>query len=266
MQKIEEPRILESLFTNRFTFFQSNYKMTGQCNKLVQKNSIFGDFCRYFISSPKINTLVRFTNLEEKEKYTKSIMQRVGIKVDGYNVLNIHQIGIDVPCRYVFEDLLNWDGKSNFWPNSLAQVKKINNELEDIYIYFLGIEKIVIPWFKKIEIKVTPLFNLSSIRFQLVPSPQDADNARYLLYNCRGGYPIGIFCLYVRSSIIERNEKSQSQLFSLVAFDFYGRKNRLYNSLLNPLWKKIHNRAMANIMNRIKISFEEKFEQNNGKS
>ena len=174
-------------------------------------------------------------------------------------MLNVHKIGIDVPVKYVFEELLKWSGNSNYWPNQIARVKRINGNLEKILIYVLGLEK-VNPWgLLSNGIKFKPLFNMSAIKIQYSTPTTDTDNARYLLYKCSGGYPIGIFALYVRSSIKEQGETEKTQLFSLVAFNFYGKKNRFYNSLLNPLWEKIHNRATTNILNRMKVEFEDKF-------
>ena len=179
--------------------------------------------------------------------------------VNEYSVLNIHKIGIDVPVKYVFEELLQWDGNSNFWPNQLARVKRINGSLEKIVIYTLGLEKINFWGVLSTGIKFKPLFNMSALKFQLTTPASDTDNARYLLYKCSGGYPIGVFSLYVRSSISEQNEIEKTQLFSLAAFNFYGKKSWFYNNLINPVWEKIHNRTTNNILNRMKTEFESKF-------
>ena len=100
---------------------------------------------------------------------------------------------------------------------------------------------------------------MSALKFQLTTPASDTDNARYLLYKCSGGYPIGVFSLYVRSSISEQNEIEKTQLFSLAAFNFYGKKSWFYNKLINPVWEKIHNRTTNNILNRMKTEFESKF-------
>ena len=204
--------------------------------------------------------MVEYNSPTDRENFSQRILQRIGIPVDEYSVLNIHKIGIDVPVKYVFEELLQWDGNSSYWPNKLAHVKRINGRLENILIYFLGLEKI--KFWKLISngIKIKPLFNMSAIKFQYTPSNSDADNARYLLYNCSGGYPIGIFTLYVRTSIAKQNELEKAQLFSLVAFNFYGRKNWFYSEIINPIWTKIHNRVTSNVLNRMKSEFENKFQ------
>ena len=223
------------------------------------ENSILCDLKNYFLNKPAIITLLEHKSAEEKENINRRILQRIGIEVNEYSVLNIHKIGIDVPVKYVFEELLQWDGNSNFWPNQLARVKRINGSLEKIVIYTLGLEKINFGGVLSTGIKFKPLFNMSALKFQLTTPASDTDNARYLLYKCSGGYPIGVFSLYVRSSISEQNEIEKTQLFSLAAFNFYGKKSWFYNNLINPVWEKIHNRTTNNILNRMKTEFESKF-------
>jgi hypothetical protein len=217
------------------------------------------DLRSYFFTNPRIKTLVKYNSPSERESFSQRILQRINVDVTKYSVLNIHKIGIDVPTRHVFEELLHWDGKSDYWPNQIARVKRINGNLKNILIYILGLEKISFNWFGLKEIEITPLFNMTAIKFQHTPPDSDTDNARYLLYNCSGGYPIGIFTLYMRSSIAEQNEKEKAQLFIMVAFNFYGKKKWFYDYVINWIWEKIHNRATANILNRIKMIFEKKF-------
>jgi len=219
------------------------------------------DLKNYFFNSPRIKTLLGHKSPEEKESISQRILQRIGISVNEYSVLNVHKIGIDVPVKYVFEELLQWDGTSSYWPNQLARVKRINGSLEKIVIYTLGIERITLGGLLVEGIKFKPLFNMSALKFQYTTPPSDTDNARYLLYKSSGGYPIGIFALYVRSSIAEQNEPEKTQLFSLVAFNFYGMKSSFYNNLMSPIWEKIHNRATTNILNRMKSEFEDKFKR-----
>ena len=224
-------------------------------------NSILCDLKNYFFNSPIIKTLVEHKSPEEKESFSQRILQRIGVSVNEYSILNVHKIGIDVPVKYAFEELLQWDGASNYWPNQLARVKRINGSLEKIVIHTLGIEKITLGGLLVEGIKLKPLFNMSALKFQYTTPASDTDNARYLLYKCSGGYPIGIFALYVRSSIAEQNEPEKTQLFSLVAFNFYGMKSSFYNNLMSPIWEKIHNRATTNILNRMKSEFEDKFKR-----
>ncbi len=224
-----------------------------------KETSILCDVKNYFLNTPKIKTLLEHKSPEEKEGISQRILQRIGVSVNQYSVLNVNSIGIDVPVKYVFEELLQWDGNSSYWPNQIARVKRIDGSLEKILIYILGLEKIDLGGILLKGIKIKPLFNMSALKFQYVTPALDTDNARYLLYKCSGGYPIGIFAIYVRSSISEQNEKEKTQLFSLVAFNFYGKKNRFYNKLLNSVWEKVHNRATSNILNRMKVEFESKF-------
>jgi hypothetical protein len=233
--------------------------MPLQRKRIKKSTSILSDFRYYFFTNPKIKTLIKYSSPSERESVSQRILQRLDVDVTKYRVLNIHKIGIDVPTRHVFEELLHWDGKSDYWPNQVARIKRINGNLEKILIYILGLEKITLKWFGSREIKLTPLFNMSALKFQHTPPDSDADNARYLLYECSGGYPIGIFTLYVRSSIVEQNETEKAQLFIMVAFNFYGKKMWFYNYILNWIWEKIHNRATVNILNRIKMIFENKF-------
>lgn len=97
-----------------------------------------------------------------------------------------------------------------------------------------------------------PLFFLNSIRIKYTPDSFDFDNARYLLYESHGGYPIGIFAMYVRSSIPEMGEKTTSQLFFLVSFNFYGKEGIGKPNTVNRIWESVHDRVTNNVLVRIK--------------
>lgn len=173
-------------------------------------------------------------------------MQRIGIDSNQYSVLNIHKIGIDAPVSYVFKELLNWDGDSTCWPNHLAKVDRIDDNLGNIRILPLGINRLL-------GVKMTPLFLLKALRIKQVPDAFDFDNARYLLYECSGGYPIGIYTMYVRSSIAEMGETAQSQLILAVGFNFYGKKDwQNKRRLINAIWESVHNRVTSNVLGRLK--------------
>ena len=88
----------------------------------------------------------------------------------------------------------------------------------------------------------------------------DFDNARYLLYRSSGGYPIGIFAMYVRSSIKELGETSQSQLIFAVSFNFYGKEKEV-NKVVNRIWEGLHNRVTTNVLNRVKQLSEWRIEK-----
>jgi hypothetical protein len=181
--------------------------------------------------------------------------------VHQYRLLNIHRIGIEVPASILFDDLMQWNGDSICWPNHIARVNLQEGKLDRILISLFGKSKTATrKGFGSFFSGFPQLFALESIRIQPTPSPVDPDNARYLLYRCTGGYPIGIFSMYVRTSIPERGESAMSQLFIMVSFNFYGKKALTKLSPVNKLWEGIHNRVTANVANRFKILCEWKFD------
>ncbi len=214
--------------------------------------NIITDIIQYLFKKPPINTLVDFSGKGTKEDMHKSILQRTGIDVENFKMLNLHRVGIEAPATYVFEELLRWNGDSICWPNHLARVNLQNNNIKQIKISLFGINKRIL------GLDLFHLFYLSAIRIKRVPDLTDADNARYLLYECKGGYPIGVFSMYVRSSIPERGEKEMSQLFMMVSFNFYGKNNNRIN-IFNRIWERIHNRVTANVVYRFKQLCEWKF-------
>jgi len=226
-----------------------------------RSNGLLSDISLFFLHKPKIPTLVKFKTETEREDYSHRIMQRLGIDVSKYSVLNIHKIGIDVPIRYAFEEILQWDGDSTCWPNHIATVERMDGQLEHIQIHLLGQKKYPLG-FKKtfFGLKFIPLFSLHAMKFQHLPGPSD-DNARFLLYKSSGGYPIGIFTMYVRSSIAERGEIEQAQLFIAVGFNFYGKDTWVNTGIINNIWEKVHNRVTANVMNRFKQLCEWRFQR-----
>ncbi len=226
-----------------------------------RSTGILSDIRYFFLHRPPIPTLIKFSSRAEKEDYNQRIMQRIGIDVTKYSVLNIHRIGINVPVRNVFEELLQWDGDSTCWPNHIATVDRIDGRLEHIQIFLLGRKKYPFG-FKRgfLGLKFIPLFSLNVLRFQRLPGLSD-DNARYLLYDSSGGYPIGIFTMYVRSPIPKLGEKEQTQLFLAVGFNFYGKERRSNINIVNEIWEKIHNRVTANVLNRFKQLCEWRFQR-----
>ena len=228
-----------------------------------RSKGLLSDIRCFLLNKPEIPTLITFKSESERLDYSQRIIQRIGIHVSDFTILNIHKIGINIPEKNVFDELLNWDGDSTYWPNHIAKVVRMDNRLENIQICSFGFTENVFGLKNNFLIrKFVPLFNLKAIRFQLVPD-LDLENARYLLYECSGGYPIGIFCMYVRSSIAERNEVEPSQLYFAVSFNFYGRKDLSEKKIINRTWEYIHNRAAANIINRFKQLCEWRFEKYN---
>jgi hypothetical protein len=227
-----------------------------------RSRGLFSDIRIFFLHKPMIPTLIRFDSKSGRENYSQRIIQRLGTSVDKYTVLNIHKIGIEAPARYVFEELLNWKGDSTCWPNHIAKVERIDDRLEHIRIFLLGKRKYPFGFKNSfLGLKYIPLFNLDELKFNHLPHPSDFDNARYLLYKCSGGYPIGIFAIYTRSSIADQQEKEQTQLFMVVGFNFYGRENPPVIRIINRIWEKAHNRVTANVMNRFKQLCEWRFQK-----
>ncbi len=216
-----------------------------------RSKNVFTDAWQFLIHSPEIKTFVKTDTEEKRQEYNIRFSQRVGIDVNKNNILNIHQIGVNAPVSYIFNELLNWNGDSTCWPNHVARVERIDESIEQIRILPFGWKNYPFRFMKSFfGLKIIPLFYLNSIRIKQVPDSFDFDNARYLLYRCSGGYPIGIFAMYVRSSIEELGETASSQLVFAVSFNFYGKENS--NRLVNNIWENIHNRVTANVLNRIK--------------
>jgi hypothetical protein len=226
-----------------------------------RSTNVISDIRFYFFHRPEKKTLVKFNSEEDRHRYSESIMQRVGIDVDQYNLLNIHRIGIEVPSSILFDDLMKWNGDSICWPNHIARVNLQDNKLEKILISLFGKSGKRTGSLKDFfQLRFPQLFIMDAIRIQAIPSVNDTDNARYLLYKCSGGYPIGVFSMYVRSSIPERGESSISQLFIMVSFNFYGKTALSKLSFVNKIWEGIHNRVTSNVANRFKKLIEWKFE------
>lgn len=217
-----------------------------------RSRTVFSDIWHFLLNKPSIRTLIKFDSEEKRQEYNQRIMQRVGIDVDRNSILNVHRIGVNVPVSYVFNELLNWNGDSTCWPNHVAKVERIDDQIEEIRILPFGWSKYPFRFMKSFfGLNLIPLFSLNSIRIKQTPDVFDFDNARYLLYRSSGGYPIGIFTMYVRSSISEMGETAQSQLFFTVSFNFYG-KEKEANKLVNRMWESVHNRVTTNVLNRIK--------------
>jgi len=230
-------------------------------NPPPKNKGIWADIKAFFLHRPETPTIIEFTSEEERKEYRHRIVQRIGMEVSQYSVLNVHRIGIEVPVRYVFEELLKWEGDSTCWPNNIARVHRLEGRLEHILIYLFGRKNYPFGFKKSLfGLKYIPFFILSAIRIQHMPTSCDHDNARYLLYETSGGYPIGIFCMYVRSPIADLEEDEQAQLFFAVGFNFYGKHSDPNLNIFNKIWEKVHNRVTANILNRFKQFCEWRFQ------
>lgn len=219
-----------------------------------KSKGLVSDVIHFLLHKPKKATLIKFDSIEERDFYNERVMQRIGIDSNLYSVLNIHKIGVEAPVSYVFNELLQWNGDSTCWPNHIAKVDLIENDLQRISIQPFGWKKYPFRFMKSFfGLKLIPLFQLNAIRIKKVPDTFDFDNARYLLYECSGGYPIGIYVMYVRSSIAEMGEVAKSQLIFGVGFNFYGKMDwQKHRKLVNIVWESVHNRVTANVLNRIK--------------
>jgi hypothetical protein len=226
-----------------------------------RSKNLFTDFAYFMWNKPKTPTLIKFKSEEKRIEYNERILQRIGLNVDKLSILNIHKIGIDAPVSLVFNELLNWNGDSTCWPNYIARVERIDGNLEQIRILPFGWKKYPLGLKSIFGMHLIPLFYLNSIRIKHTPDPFDFDNARYLLYKCSGGYPIGFFSLYVRSSIPELGETEKSQLISAVGFNFYGKEKPNTPKIINRTWETIHNRVTSNVVARIKQLCEWRFEK-----
>lgn len=230
-------------------------------NPPSKSKNVFSDIWNFLLFKPGIPTLIKFESHEKRLEYNKRVMQRVGIDIDRNSILNIHKIGVEAPVQYVFNELLNWNGDSTCWPNHVAKVERINDNIEEIRILPFGLSKYPFGFKKSfLGMNLIPLFYLNSIRIKHVPDAFDFDNARYLLYRCSGGYPIGIYTMYVRSSIAELGETERSQLVFAVSFNFYG-KEKQANRIVNKIWESIHNRVTSNVLNRVKQLSEWRIEK-----
>lgn len=239
---------------------ETRERQPGTPGPPAQSTGVLSDIRFFFLSRPTLPTLIQFRSGEERQDYSARIMQRLGIDVNEYAILNIHKIGINAPVRYVFEELLRWNGESTCWPNHLARVERIDDRLENIHLFLCGWKRYPFGLQRGIlGLKFIPLFDLNATWIQRVPPPSDCDNSRYLLYECSGGYPIGIFSMYVRSSIAREEEIEATQAFLIVGFNFYGKERLSRARILNKTWESIHDRVTANVLNRFKQLCEWRF-------
>ena len=219
-----------------------------------RSRSVYTDIKYFLLHKPEKETQIKFNSHEERDDYNFRITQRIGIDPNRYTVLNVHKIGVDAPVSYIFNELVRWNGDSSCWPNHIAKVDRVEDNLEEIRILPFGWEKYPFKFMKSFfGMKIIPLFLLNAIRIKSIPDNFDFDNARYILYECSGGYPIGIYTMYVRSSIPEMGETAQSQLIFVVGFNFYGKEDwQKHRKLINKIWEKMHNRVTSNVLNRMK--------------
>lgn len=227
-----------------------------------QSRSVLSDIRRFVFHRPGIPTLMESKPDAVREDYELRIRQRLELSVSEYAIMNIHKIGIAAPGSYVFEEFLHGQAVQRCWPGHLATLERVDGDFEHQHVYLLGRKKRFLGLkYDLLGLNVVPLFTMKAIRVQRVPDPSDFDSPRYVLYDCSGGYPVGMFCCYVRSSIDELGETDQSQVFMAVVFNFYGKKDWPEQHIVNAAWERIHNRVTANILNRFKQLCEFKFQE-----
>jgi hypothetical protein len=226
-----------------------------------QSRSIVSDIRRFVFRRPSIPTLMEHNSDAVREDYEHRIGQRLKLSVSEYAIMNIHKIGIAAPAGFVFEELLSWQAVLRCWPGHLATLDRVDGDFEHLRVYLLGRKKRLLGLdFDMFGLNVVPLFTMKAVKIQRVPDPSDFDSPRYMLYECSGGYPVGMFCCYVRTPISDIGETQQSQVFMAVVFNFYGKRNWPDTHIVNAVWKTIHNRVTANILNRFKQLCEFKFQ------
>ena len=215
---------------------------------------LWTDILYFFVHKPEHPTLIKFDSEEDRYEYNLRIMQRIGIDSTQYSVLNINKIGIDAPVSQIFRELMNFRGNPSCWPNHIAKVDRVDNDLKHIRMLPFGWKRYPFKFMKSFfGLPVIPLFQLDAIEVKDVPDLHDFDNARYFLYECSGGYPIGILAIYVRSSIPEMGETEKSQLIFGVGFNFFGKQKwQEKRKLVGVIWEWVHNRVTANVLNRLK--------------
>lgn len=222
------------------------------------RQNLWTDLRRYFLRAPEIPTLVSFDERELREEYTRRIAQRVGIDVSKYSVLNIHRIGIDAPVRHVYEEIVRWRGQSPYWPNHVATLEMGGERAEDVTVVLFG--RSIGGWlWRSSGGRLGVLFRMHIRAVRPVPSSADLDNARYLLWDCRGGYPIGVFSVFARSPIASRGETESTQLFFAVGFDPHGLRALASVRPVRRVWEGIHDRVTGNVLNRFKRVCETSF-------
>ncbi|MBM2830724.1 MAG: hypothetical protein HW411_1514, partial [Gammaproteobacteria bacterium] len=141
-----------------------------------RSEGLLSDIRYFLLHKPAVQTLIDFASPAEREKYSQRIMQRLEISVEQYRILNIHQIGINAPVQYVFEELEKWDFDSICWPNHIATVGRVDKRLEHIELFLFGYNKrfggLKNGWLGS---NFIPLFKLDAIKFQHSPAPSDVD-------------------------------------------------------------------------------------------
>lgn len=224
--------------------------------------ALWADVWQYILRRPPRRTRARPIGPDQREDFQFRILQRLGISVADYSVLNIHRVGIAAPVAVVWEEVLHWRPDGGYWPNTLARVIGSDPRFERAEVFLLGRTTSLFGLRNGfLGLDFIPLFRVELLRRQSRPQPGDVDNARYFLYRCSGGYPIGVFAIYVRSAIAALQEAEPTQLFFLVSFDFFGRKDWLAARALRPVWTALHDRVTGHFLCRFGNHCEARFRE-----
>ena len=207
---------------------------------------LWSDLLCFLARRPAEKTRLKLSIPEERANYDRRILERVGASVADNAVLNIHRIGIKAPPDFVWDVWARHDRDAHVWPSSIALPVWENARAEHGKLLLFGLGFL-------------PIFELDLIPRRDAPKSGDPDGARYALYRCSGGYPVGVVSIYTRSRMTEENELERTQFFFMVSFDFFGRKQWLGTRAVRPVWEPIHDRVTTHVLNRFKAHCEEAF-------
>ena len=232
---------------------------TGIASSPAKSSSVVSDLAGFILHRPEIPTLVAIESDSWRKDYTLRIAQRTGVDVSVFSVLNIHRIGIDAPVEIVFEEVERWSGGSCCWPDHIATIEDIRDEQDGFRVVVFGHTGISRRLRKRFGRRFGMLFRATVVEARRVPDALDVDNARFFLWNCSGGYPIGVFSIFVRSAIPERGETESTQMFFAVGFNPYGSKRLGRIVPFRTAWQYVHDRVTSNVLNRFKQLCESSF-------
>lgn len=238
---------------------------SGVATGRAHSSSLASDLAGFVVHRPNIPTHVAVESESSREDYTLRIAQRTGVDVSRFSILNIHRIGIEAPVEVVFEEVERWSGVSRCWPDHLATIEPTPGEQDGFRVVLLGHTGIVRLLRRRLGPRTGTLFRATVVETRRVPDALDVDNARFFLWNCSGGYPIGVFSIFVRSGIPDRGEKEPTQMFFAVGFNPYGQAFLAKIGPVRRVWQAIHDRVTSNVLNRFKELCEDSFlEMTNG--
>jgi hypothetical protein len=215
--------------------------------------SVLSDIRNFIFHRPAIPTQVAAESDSWREDYTRRIAERTGVDVSVFSILNIHRIGIDAAVETVFDEVERWEGGSACWPDHLATIEQTPGEQDGFRVVLLG-RSGPMRWLRRrLGPEFGTLFVATVSEARRLPDLQDTENARFFLWNCSGGYPIGVFSIFARSRIAERREIERTHLFFAVGFNPYG--SWTLGRIGGPLrsaWQFVHDRVTSNVLNRFK--------------